>query len=339
MADSKVIMFPDSGSYGQGRGIDPGLLALLNNNGGFGGNGCGWMWFMFLWLLFPAMFGGYGNGGFGNGFGGNGTGFLANMANNDAGRELLMQGIQGNRESINSLASMLNSDINSVQNAISVINKSICDVTAQTGMTALQVQNAIQTGDAALSRQICECCCENRLAIANQTNAIQAQNAASLSAIQAQAASNLSALQTQLSSQHTQDLLQNSQNMGEYRLAIERQTNQLGSAGDRNANATIAAIADLKSTMIQQFCDVEKRDMQNKITTQGDIITQLRGQIDNDRQTAQLYAAISPIQAKVNEIANKQPNTVPITWPNLTAVNNTPIVGGWGYQYGNTFWN
>lgn len=34
----------------QSRGIDPGVLALMNNNG-FGGNGGGW----FIWIIFLAM--------------------------------------------------------------------------------------------------------------------------------------------------------------------------------------------------------------------------------------------------------------------------------------------
>lgn len=113
------------------------------------------------------------------------------------------------------------------------------------------------------------------------------------------------------------------------------QTNQLGSQADRNFNTLSNEISGLKSEMINQFCELERRELQNKITTQGDIITQLRGQLDNDRQTAQLYAAINPIQAKVNEIASKQPNTVPVEWPNLTAVSTTPYMAG-GF-YGNGF--
>lgn len=97
--------------------------------------------------------------------------------------------------------------------------------------------------------------------------------------------------------------------------------------------------------MTREFCDVKEREMQNKINTQGDIITQLRGQLDNDRQTAQFAAMIAPIQAQVNTIANKQPNTVPVQWPQLTAVNTTPYVNGgfygnnWGGFYGNGFGN
>jgi hypothetical protein len=45
------------------------------------------------------------------------------------------------------------------------------------------------------------------------------------------------------------------------------------------------------------------------------------------------------LQAKVNEIAAKQPNTVPVQYPNLVAVNQTPYNGGFGGFYGNGFGN
>ena len=117
------------------------------------------------------------------------------------------------------------------------------------------------------------------------------------------------------------------------------QTNVLGSQSDRNTAAIRSDIAAMQTNITREFCDIREREMQAKIDTQADIITQLRGQLDNDRQTAQLFAAINPLQAKVNEIAAKQPNTVPVQYPNLVAVNNTPYNGGFygnfgGYGFG-----
>ena len=86
----------------------------------------------------------------------------------------------------------------------------------------------------------------------------------------------------------------------------------------------------------KEFCDLKERELQDKINSQGDIITQLRNQISNDRQTLQFNAAFQAIDDKIDAIAAKQPNTVPVTWPNLTAVNNTPNIGGYPYGYG--FW-
>lgn len=113
------------------------------------------------------------------------------------------------------------------------------------------------------------------------------------------------------------------------------QTNALSGSVNNASQRNVDAIADLKSTMISEFCAARERDMAEKIEMQGNLITQLRGQLDNDRQTAQFTALLAPIQQQINNIAAKQVNTVPVQWPNLTAVNTTPYVSG-GF-YGNGF--
>lgn len=130
----------------------------------------------------------------------------------------------------------------------------------------------------------------------------------------------------------------------ENQLALCQQTNTLSnavaSASQRNADG----IADLKATMIDQFCGLEKREMQAKINTQADIIGQLRGQIDNAQQTAAITgyvnSLVTPLAAKVDQIASKQLPTVNVQWPQLQAINTTPYVSGgiygaYGYGYGN----
>ena len=124
----------------------------------------------------------------------------------------------------------------------------------------------------------------------------------------------------------------------ENQLALCQQTNTLtnavASASQRNADG----IADLKATMIDQFCGLEKREMQSKIDTQSDIISQLRGQIDNANQTAAITgyvnSLVTPLAAKVDQIAAKQPNTVPVTYPNLQVYSTTPVAVGYGAGYG-----
>ena len=88
--------------------------------------------------------------------------------------------------------------------------------------------------------------------------------------------------------------------------------------------------------MTRQFCDAKERDMQNMINAQGDTITQLRNQIALDNQSRETSAMFKALDDKIDSIAAKQPNTVPVTWPNITAVNNTPYAGGY---YGNGFGN
>lgn len=313
MSDSKVYMVPDGNNS-----LDPNLMMALTQNGGFGNNG-GWMWMMFMWILFPWLFNG-------NGFGGN-NGYLANQLNNDAGRDLLLQAINGRADALGQLAGILNTSVSNIQNGVNAIQTAVQSVGAQVGLSGQQVINSVQAGNAALSQQLCQCCCENRLAIANQTNAIQAQSAANHSAAVLQAAQNQATTQLQMAQIESAD-----------QLAVCQQTNALSTQADRNANTLLNAIAAQNTLITKEFCDLKERELQNKIDTQGDIITQLRGQISNDKQTEAFNSAFNALNDKINAIASKQPNTVPVQWPNIVAANATPYIGqyGWGQT---SFWN
>lgn len=307
MDDSKVFMFPDAAK----NSIDPGLLALLNNSGGFGNNN--WIWVLFLWM----MWGANGNG-WGNGFGGNnGTGYLANQMSNDAGRDLLLQAINGRADALSQLATMTGGNLDQVRTVLGQIQLGISQATAQVGMSGLETVNALQLGNANLSRQICECCCENRLAIANQT----------------------AALQSTMANNHATAMLEAAKAEAADQLAVCQQTNQLGSQADRNTNSILSAIAGQNTLITKEFCDLKERELQNKIDTQGDIITQLRGQISNDKQTEAFNAAMNALNEKINILAAKQPNTVPVQYPNIVAANATPYVGNYGFYPQNNFWN
>lgn len=168
------------------RGIDPNLLLTMNNNG-FGGNG-NFFWVLFLLLL-------WNRNGFG-GFGGNGNGCLAAQLNDNTGRELLMQAIQGNGNAIHELATNLNCSINAVQSAVNGVSTQILQVGNQVGMSGQQIINAIQAGNASIASQMASCCCdvrnsittqgyENRIATLEQTNHLGGKidsNTANLSA-------------------------------------------------------------------------------------------------------------------------------------------------------------
>lgn len=269
-------------------------------NGGFGfGNGMNGIVDLFGLAIIASIFG-WNNGGFGGGWGGNagGAGFISNQLNNDSGRELIMNAINSNgeasRSAIQNLATMLGQDYATVNSAVQNVQSSLATLAAQQGMSTLQVINSIQAGNCDLASKFAQCCCENKLLVTQQGY--------------------------------------------ESQIATLNQTNQLSSQADRNNNAVIAAINAQTVAMNDQFCQARERDMQAKIDTQAEIITQLRGQIDNAQQTAQITgyvnSLIAPLQAKVTEIADKQPNTVPVQWPNLTAVNNTPYMGAYGYGFG-----
>lgn len=306
MEKDGVYLFPGIGGNSNSS-IDPNLLLALNNGNGFGGNG-NWIWVLFLWMMWQN---GYGN----NGLGGNsnGVGFLANQMNNDAGRDLLLQAINGRADALGQLAQITQSNIDNVRTVLGTIQSSIQTVGAQVGITSLETQQSVLLGNAGISRQICECCCENRLAIANQTAALQSQMAANDANIRLQLAQNEAADQ----------------------LAVCQQTNTLSTQSERNTNSIINAINAQNTMLAQEFCSIKEREMQDKIDTQRDMITQLRGQISNDQQTLIFNRAIAALDDKIDAIAAKQPNTVPVQWPNLIAANATPYVGGYGYGYGN----
>lgn len=184
-------MFGDGGSKGsdimamipalmQNKGMDPNLVAALmngnNNRNGFGGDGCWWIWIILLFFCW----GGFG----GNGFGNNGANGLPAQLNNDAGRELLMNAIQGNGAAINQLAASLNCSTTQLQGAICSLQGSVDKIGGQIGMSGQQIINSIQSMGCQIGNQIAECCCnvrqdivkmgyENQLATINQTNALQ----------------------------------------------------------------------------------------------------------------------------------------------------------------------
>lgn len=269
----------------------------MNNNGFLGNNGLGGGILGFLLGLF------FGNGwnGFG-GWGGNsgvGAGFLSNQINNDSGRELLMNAItsqgEAGRAATQNLATMLGQDFNQVSAAVATLQAGLSSLALQQAVSVPQIINSIQSGNSALASQLASCCCENRLLTTKQGY--------------------------------------------ESQIATLSQTNQLGSQADRNTRSITDAISAQTIAMNDQFCAAKERDLQAKIDTQAEIITQLRGQIDNAAQTAQITgyvnSIVAPLQSKVTEIASKIPNTVPVQWPALTAVNTTPYVNG-GY-YGSAF--
>lgn len=277
-----------------GMGSVPAWLAM--NNGGFG-NGLGGWGGGILGFFLGLLFGnGWGGfGGFGNGFGGgNGAGFLSNQIDNNAGRELLMNAINSNGEASRA----------AIQNLATMLGQDYSQVSAavaslQSGLSSLALQQAVS--------------------VPQIINSIQSGNAT---------------LMSKLCDCCCENRLLTTQQGYESRIATIEQTNQLGSQADRNTRAITDAIAAQTVAMNDQFCAAKERDLQSKIDTQADIITQLRNQISNDRQTEAFTAAFNTLNQKVTELAARQPNTVPVVWPNLQAVNATPYVSGGYYQGG-----
>lgn len=236
-----------------------------------------------------------------NGLGGNGAGFISNQLNNDSGRELLMNAITSQGEASRTATQSLSTMLGQDFN---LVNAGIQAV--QTVLSNMATQQAVS--------------------VPQIINAIQAGDA-SLAASLCECCCNMKQLVT-------------SQGY-ENQLRTVEQTNTLGSAIAASGQRTVDAIADLKTTMVQEFCAVKEREMQAEINKQGDIITQLRNEADNARQTNAIAAMLSPLAREIDDIKCKLPNTVAVQYPNLQVYSTTPNVNpfygagaGYGFGYG-----
>ena len=288
------------------RGIDPGVLALMNGNGGFGGQNGIWG---VIYLAIVASIFGWNNGGFG-GFGSRGgNGLPAELAGN-AGRELLMQAIQGNASAINQIASTLNCSSQQIESAL-------CNIQNSVGLTGTQIINAIQSGNNSVITQIADCCCktqnaittmgyQNQLATCEQTHTlVDTANNNALS-LRDGATANTNAILAKL------DAMQNQAQQDK----IASLTTQLAAAqseiSQRNQNATI-------------------------LNAMG-------------QQNAPIVAALQALQSEVDGIKCKLPNTISVPYPTVTAVNTDLYkaaaygaaagnYAGCGCGYNAGFWN
>lgn len=275
-------------------GTVPAWMAM-NNGGLFSGNN-GWGGGILGFLLGLFFGNGWGGfGGFGGGWGGNnGAGFISNQIDNNAGRELLMNAINSNGETSRAAIQNLATMLGQDYNQVSAAVASL-----QSGLSSLALQQAVS--------------------VPQLINSIQSGNAT---------------LMSKLCDCCCENHLLTTQQGYESRIATIEQTNQLGSQADRNTRSITDAINAQTVAMNDQFCAAKERDLQSKIDTQADIITQLRGQISNDKQTEAFTAAFNTLNQKITELSARQPNTVPVVWPNLQAVNATPYVSGGYYQGG-----
>ncbi len=310
---AEIYQLPDGGNTANAGGI-PFSIPIGGNNGGFFGNGNNSLADLFGFAIIASMFG-WNGGGFGgwgnNGLNGQGA-FLSNQLANDSGRELIMNAINSNgeasRAAIQNLATMLGQDFNTVNAAVMNVQNSLSALAAQQGMSTLQVQNAIQAGNAALASQLANSCCENKLAICNQTNALQTA---------------INGVGQQVAAFGAADTL-----------AICQQTNQLQNSGNANTQAILAELKTMQTQALQDKLDAARAEN-----------TKLSGEISQANQNnyfagvvsqavAPINAQIASLSSKVTAIENRMPNTVPVQYPNLVAVNNTPN-NGYGYGYGN----
>lgn len=280
-----IMAFLPSLMGGGGKSLDPNLVAALMNNKGnqdaWGGGGCWWIWIILLFFVW----GGFGNNGFGNNNGANG---LPAQLNNDAGRELLMNAIQGNGTAIGQLSSSLNCSTQQLQNAICQIQGQIQGVGNQVGMSSQQIINAIQSGNNQLLTQIAQCCCDVR---------------------------------TSIERQGAETRLQNCQDMSQINANFNSQTHAIVES-QRTGNAAIIAKLDaMEARHCQEKIDAltaEKLALQGQIS-QANQNAYFAATIQ--AQTAPIVNRLNALQGNVDGIKCKMPPTVAVPYPQLQAFN------------------
>lgn len=158
IGDEKMGESYDSGLLAgmlSNRGVDPSVVALLNDRkNGWGDDGM-------LTLLFLVLLLG-GGGGFGYGRDGGVAGVDRTVVNT-SNYEQLMGAIRGNELSMQNLATALNCDINSIKSALCGVDKSL----------------ALSNGD--IKQSIAQCCCSlgnkiNETSCATNLNIERSQN-------------------------------------------------------------------------------------------------------------------------------------------------------------------
>ena len=132
------------------KGIDPSIIAMLDNNKGAFGGDSGMLFLLFLVIL---MGGGNGFGGWGNGNGIDRT--VINEGNFNQLMTAVSQSGQNQQMAIQTLANNLNTDVAQITSALAQVDKQIA-------VNQGSIQNAIQS-----------CCCNVRTSILEQSNLIE----------------------------------------------------------------------------------------------------------------------------------------------------------------------
>ena len=264
------------------KGVDPGLLALLNQGRGSQDQWGGSWWFIWIILLWFC----WGGNGFGNRFG-NGGGLPAEL-NGDVGREYLMSAIQGNGNAINQLASSLNCSTQQLQSALCNIQGLIANVGNQVGMSSQQIINAFQSGNQAVLTQIADCCCKNQAAIERQGY---------------------------------ESRLASCENMNTLTRTMEGNTRSLADAYREGFQALVAKMDAAEARRQQEALaakDAEISTLKGEISQRNQNATILNSV---GQQIAPLAAGLQALQSDVDGIKCKMPPTVAVPYPQLQAFN------------------
>lgn len=271
------------------RGLDANTLLAMSNNNGFNGNNG--FWWIFILLLFG--FGGngmWGNRGLNQAETNADFARLAAMGDRNANTELLMQAINGNKEAILSLSNTLNCDVKSIENALCSIHSAVDKVAGEVGFSSERIINAVQSGDCAITKAISDCCYTTQRSIDSVNLNITKMG-----------------YENQLANCNQTNTLQN---------AITSGFNALMSDNASKFNILGTKIDAQTQIINDKFCQLEMREMQNKI----DVL--------RDEKNALQSSAL--LQQQTQNIVNQ---VRPCPVPAYLTYNPYGCNGGFGYGY------
>ena len=252
------------------RGVDPGIVAMLDNRARSGDWGDGG--FLTLLFLIILMGGGNGFGGWGGRYGlGQEMGHddinhtIINQDNYNQLMTAISQQGQNAQGAIQTLANNLNTDYNMVSAALAGVDK----------------QLAINNGD--MKSAVQQCCCNMRLELERTSNATNLAMERGFNGINTQLLTGFNGIQNQAS-----------------QIAFAQQ-----SQASQNTASITGAIADLKTAMVDEFCSLHRRELEQQIQNLRDINS-------SQRDAANTQAILTAI-ANMNELRGTVTGTLDTT--------------------------
>ena len=241
----KTYVFPE----GNGSSLDPNIVAMMNGGGGFGGNGFNNPFWALVLLAF--LRNNFGWGGDGNG-GNCSAAFVSSQ---------LGQAIAGNANALSNLSTHLDCSIGQVQTGIAALQSAIQSVANQTGMSGMQVINAIQSGNTAIANQISQCCCDNKLLTTSQ------------------------GYESRISNLQQSQLIQNG-------------FNQIGYAAAEQTCAIKQNQTDNTSRVLAKLDAIEDSRKDREINSLSAALTAANSRAERQSELAPIYKALADIQCK-----------------------------------------
>lgn len=281
----KTYVFPE----GNGSSLDPNIVAMMNGGGGFGGNGFNNPFWALVLLAF--LRNNFGWGGDSNG-GNCSAAFVSSQ---------LGQAIAGNANALSNLSTHLDCSIGQVQTGIAALQSAIQSVANQTGMSGMQVINAIQSGNTAIANQISQCCCDNKLLTTSQGYENRINN------------------------------LQQSQ-------LIQNGFNQIGYAAAEQTCAIKQNQTDNTSRVLAKLDAIEDSRKDREISSLTAALTAANSRAERQSELAPIYKALADIQCKQPPTIpiQYQPFTA---IPNCVAYQMGLYGAGFPYSQGGSIWS